>query len=236
MKNLYKILELNEKASIEEIKKSYRKLALKYHPDKNNNDEECKKIFIDITESYDILGNVEKRKKYDMFGIEDTDLNFDEDPFKMFNTIFKEHLNQFKNMQYENNFDVGNIISELSGLNIGNLFDMPNFNVKVNSFGNNKQIDIDNIFNNLNNNLNKYSENNNLVEEVIDDIVIHLDVSMEEIYKNKKRSITYEKNKYKKGDLIKKKIKLDIDLYDKEIILKGNGNETKNKKGNTCIY
>ena len=233
-KNYYNILGIDKYSTQEDIKKAYRKLALKYHPDKNNNDEECNKKFIEINESYVVLGNEEKRKKYDMFGIEDNDINFDEDPFKMFNSIFTEHLNQFKNMQYENNFDVGNIINELSGLNFGNLFDIPKFNVKVNSFGDNKQINLDKIFN-MENNISSNTENN-LVEELIDDIVIHLDVTIDEIYKSKKKSVSYEKNRYKKGQIIKKKIKLEIDLYDKEIILEGNGNETKNKKGNVCIY
>lgn len=232
-KDYYNILGIDKYSTHDDIKKAYRKLALKYHPDKNNNDEEFKKKFHDVNEAYNVLINSEKRKKYDMFGVEDNDLHFDEDPFKMFNTIFKEHLSQFKNMQYENNFDIGNIINELSGLNIGNLFDIPKVHVKVNSYGDNKKIDINKLFTNLDTN---YLDSNNYVEEIIDDIVIHLNIDIEEIYNNKKRKISYEKKKYKKGELINKKVKLDIDLYDKEIVLKGNGNETLNKKGDVMIY
>jgi molecular chaperone DnaJ len=65
MKNYYKILEVEEKASPEEIKKSYRKLAALYHPDKNPQGEEK---FKEIAEAYDILSNPEKKEKYDNRG------------------------------------------------------------------------------------------------------------------------------------------------------------------------
>ena len=228
-KDYYKILELNKYATQEDIKKSYKKLALKYHPDKNQNDENSKIIFQNITEAYSTLSDEEKRRKYDMFGIEDNDFGFSEDPFKMFNQIFKEHLNQFQNMHYENNIDINNVINELSGLNFGNLFDIPKVHVEVHSL--NKNPDISNILNNF-----KNENHKNLVEEVIDDIVIHIDVTMSEIYENKRKEIKYSKNKFKKGKIVKKKINLEIDLFDKEIILNGNGNETENKKGNVVIY
>lgn len=233
-KDYYNILECNKYSTQDEIKKSYKKLALKYHPDKNNDDEECKKKFQEITEAYNILGNEEKRRKYDMFGLDENDMQFDEDPFKVFNSIFHEHLNTFKNMHYENNFDIGNIINEISGMNFNNLFDIPKVHVQVHSLGEKNNIhNILDEFKNSNNNLNN---NSNLIEEIIDDIVIHVNVTMKEVYEKKKRKINYEKNKFKKGKIVKKKINLEIDLFDKEIILKNNGNETQNKKGDVCIY
>ena len=225
-KDYYKILELNKYATQEDIKKSYKKLALKYHPDKNQNDEKSKKKFQEITEAYSILSDEEKKKKYDMFGIEDNDFNFNDDPFKMFNQIFKEHLNQFQNMHYESNIDLNNVINELSGLNFGNLFDIPKVHVELHSLNKNP-----NILNNFKNEIHQ-----NLVEEIVDDIVIHLDVTLNEIYEKKKKEIKYSKNKFKKGKIVKKKINLEIDLFDKEITLIGNGNETENKKGNVVIY
>ena len=63
--NYYSILEVNENAKIDEIKKSYRRLSLKYHPDKNPNDSESVKKFHKITEAYETLSNEEKRNEYD---------------------------------------------------------------------------------------------------------------------------------------------------------------------------
>lgn len=64
--NYYTILNVPENATLEEIKKSYRKLSLKYHPDKNANDVNTVSKFHKITEAYDVLGNEEKRKEYDL--------------------------------------------------------------------------------------------------------------------------------------------------------------------------
>ena len=66
MSNYYKILELDETANSDEIKKAYRKLSLRYHPDKNPNDPETVKKFQTITEAYEILGDKDKKKQYDM--------------------------------------------------------------------------------------------------------------------------------------------------------------------------
>lgn len=63
--NLYMILNLEKDCSKEDIKKSFKKLAVKYHPDKNNNSDYSKKKFIKIKEAFDILYDDIKRKKYD---------------------------------------------------------------------------------------------------------------------------------------------------------------------------
>lgn len=64
----YSVLEVNKKASTEEIKKAYRKLARKYHPDLNPNDTEANKKFQQINEANEVLSDQEKRKKYDAYG------------------------------------------------------------------------------------------------------------------------------------------------------------------------
>ena len=64
----YKILGVDKKASDDDIKKAYRKLARKYHPDLNPNDKEANKKFQQINEANEVLGDPEKRKKYDQYG------------------------------------------------------------------------------------------------------------------------------------------------------------------------
>jgi molecular chaperone DnaJ len=66
--DFYKILEVSKTASDEEIKKSYRKLAMKYHPDRNKDDPAAEAKFKEISEAYDVLKDPEKRAAYDRFG------------------------------------------------------------------------------------------------------------------------------------------------------------------------
>lgn len=64
----YKILGISKNASENDIKKAYRKLARKYHPDLNPNDKESEKNFKEINEANEVLSNPENRKKYDQYG------------------------------------------------------------------------------------------------------------------------------------------------------------------------
>src|SRR4051812_32216701 len=64
----YKALEVDKHASESDIKKAYRKLARKFHPDLNPNDDSAKKKFQLINEAHEVLSDPEKRKKYDKYG------------------------------------------------------------------------------------------------------------------------------------------------------------------------
>lgn len=67
-KDYYKTLGVDKNASQDDIKRVYRKLAKKYHPDTNPNNKKAEEKFKAINEAYEVLGNAEKRKKYDQFG------------------------------------------------------------------------------------------------------------------------------------------------------------------------
>src|SRR6201997_4187759 len=61
----YKALGVDKKASADEIKKAYRKLARQYHPDRNPDDKAAEERFKEISQAYDVLGDPDKRKQYD---------------------------------------------------------------------------------------------------------------------------------------------------------------------------
>jgi molecular chaperone DnaJ len=100
-KDYYEILEVDKNADAETIKKSYRKKAIQYHPDKNPGDKEAEEKFKSISEAYEILSDPEKKQRYDMSGSGDfhnfdPNFNYDGfDPFTMFSTMFK--TNNFRN-------------------------------------------------------------------------------------------------------------------------------------------
>jgi len=80
-KDYYDILGVDKDASQKEIKKAYRKLAKKYHPDMNKDDPDTSEKFKEISEAYEILSDPDKRERYDRYGhsgINDNDFNFDD--------------------------------------------------------------------------------------------------------------------------------------------------------------
>jgi curved DNA-binding protein CbpA len=122
IKNYYEILELNSNASEQEISKAYRRLALKWHPDKNpGNAKEAEKRFVEVAEAYEILSNKEKKKLYDDQLIQNSsnNYNFNDDRsnnnYRTFSQNFREPEstfdNQFSNPQkiFEKFFGTRNI-------------------------------------------------------------------------------------------------------------------------------
>lgn len=67
-RDYYEVLGVSKSATPDELKKAYRKLAIKYHPDRNPDNKEAEEKFKEAAEAYDVLSNPEKRQKYDQFG------------------------------------------------------------------------------------------------------------------------------------------------------------------------
>mgnify|MGYP001583070059 CR=1 FL=1 len=75
--DLYRILGVEKSASAAEIKKVYRKLARELHPDRNKDNKEAEERFKKVSAAYAVLGNAEKRKIYDKYGIDGLREGFD---------------------------------------------------------------------------------------------------------------------------------------------------------------
>ncbi len=72
-RDYYEVLGVAKDATADQIKSAYRKLAMKYHPDRNPNDPTAKEKFTEISEAYEVLSNPEKRQRYDRFGHQGVD-------------------------------------------------------------------------------------------------------------------------------------------------------------------
>lgn len=88
-KDLYSILGVSKDATDEEIKKAYRKLAIKNHPDKNPGNKEAEEKFKEISEAYHILSDKELRNRYDTYGTIDDNFGMDFNPQDIFREFFR---------------------------------------------------------------------------------------------------------------------------------------------------
>ncbi len=94
-KDYYEILNVSRNATEDELKKAYRKLALDFHPDRNPGNKNAEERFKEIYEAYEVLGNPQKRMRYDRFGsVDDTgsffDFGFNGNLDNVFNDIFSD--------------------------------------------------------------------------------------------------------------------------------------------------
>lgn len=106
-KDYYEILGVSKNASDDDIKRAYRRMAIKYHPDKNPNNKEAEKKFKECAEAYEVLSDPQKRKKYDQFGHEG---------------LRGAGVRDYSHMKWE---DIGSIFEDIFGFgDIGDIFGM----------------------------------------------------------------------------------------------------------------
>lgn len=101
-KDYYKILDVSKGANDSEIKKAYRKLAMRYHPDRHKGEKKAEEKFKEISEAYAVLSDPKKRKQYDMFGAEGFNQRFSQED------IFR-------------NVDIESIFGDM-GVGVGDIF------------------------------------------------------------------------------------------------------------------
>lgn len=97
MNNYYDILGVSQNATADDIKHAYKKLAKQYHPDRNPDNKEAEEKFKQINEAYEVLGDENKRKQYDMFGSTGGD-GYDEFDESMMGNVFSHLENMFSSM------------------------------------------------------------------------------------------------------------------------------------------
>lgn len=107
-RDYYEVLGVSRSAGADEIKSAYRKLAMKYHPDRNPGDEDAKAKFQEASEAYEVLSNAEKRQRYDQFGHEG--VNFGPGGFDF-------------GRDFSHGADLGDILNSIFGGGMGGGFD-----------------------------------------------------------------------------------------------------------------
>ena len=160
----YQILGIDKKASQDDIKKAYRKLALKYHPDRNQGNASAEERFKKISEAYAVLGDVEKRKQYDSFGSQEA-----------FNRSFSQE-------DIFRGFDLNDILRDLGG-----------FGSAGRMRGQNRGYGTDDLFSQLfRGQQQQYRQQP--VPRKGQDLEYNLSISIEDAYSGSEKRITFKKD------------------------------------------
>ncbi len=163
-KDYYNLLGVSRNASADEIKKAYRGLALKYHPDRNSGDRAAEEKFKEINEAYAVLSDAEKRRQYDMFGSTEFHQRFSrEDIFRGFDfsSVFKE-------------FDFGDFFSQAFSAGKGGDFHQFRYDFGGPQFGRDYQFNRD-------------------IKQKGKDIVLELPVSLVEVYHGGEKIVSFKR-------------------------------------------
>ena len=182
----YKILNVKKQATQEEIKKSYHKLALKYHPDKNDNKLEAEKKFKEIVEAYEVLSDENKRARYNISLKLNEEYKFELSPdILRFSRYFfsQENIEKFQDL-------AGNVNKEMN--NIGININLENvFNSFVNNIRNGKYNDLYQEYNDFKLFYNFSDNSDNEYEDLFKNINIK---NMKNKKNQKKKHISKKKN------------------------------------------
>ena len=232
--NYYDTLGINKDATVEEIKKAYKKKALQYHPDRNSGDKESEEIFKDISVAYQVLSDKDKKNKYDLYGTVDEEY-LDRNTMNIFTEIFKSQVNSLFG-------DDINISDDFLSPDIGGIkFSVHTF--QKTNLDNDITDTLKNTLKNLNNNIGNIFANNSDKKPKINklrnrentkkvvylktppDLIYNMNAKLEDIYILKKKMLKIERYRKinKKSEIEVRKIK--VPLYGKTIRLSGEGNE-----------
>lgn len=208
----YEILGVERNSDTESIKKAYKKLALKYHPDRNKEEADAEDKFKKIAEAYGVLSDVNKRRMYDLTGVSGDNAQ-PIDPFSMFSNIFNsQNLDSFVQDFFANNStgEMNNYDDILGGpdakFSIHTFAQVPNLDTL-------KDMDFFDILEKSKESFKKVTEvykdkkrqNNNKQRKLEDE---NKDM--------KKRIKSYEKELYNKPDSLKLKINMKVDDFIKQ--------------------
>ncbi len=139
-RDYYDVLGVPKKADSQEIKRAYRKLAKKYHPDTNPNDAKAEQLFKEVTEAYNVLSDEEKRKLYDQFGHAAFDGSMGNDPDDFSKStgghFWREQNGDGSHTEFYYNGNVDDIFGDMFGSFFGR-------GRRTSPFGSDKDFDFD---------------------------------------------------------------------------------------------